>query len=138
MTFESRIWSCFEIKALSPQEGWLPFKDLAKPEPGWRRWLPQAARRAGRREGDSSTQRSEQGRVRGDVKAMRNTLLGLVHEDEELFVLDVHMFDQAAVQIGEGPPQLHHRLAGAGRWGVVEGELAQAVEHAPRGLVIVE
>ena len=51
MTFESRIWSCFEIKALSPQEGWLPFKDLA-------------------------TQRSEQGRVRGDVKAMRNTLLG--------------------------------------------------------------
>ena len=75
MTFESRIWSCFEIKALSPQEGWLPFKDLAKPEPGWRRWLPQAARRAGRREGDSSTQRSEQGRVRGDVKAMRNTLL---------------------------------------------------------------
>ncbi len=51
MAFEPRIRACFEIKALSPQESWLPFKDLA-------------------------TQRSEQERVRGDVKPMRDTLLG--------------------------------------------------------------
>jgi len=51
LAFEPRVRACFEIKALSPPEGWLPFKDLA-------------------------TQRSEQERVRGDVKPMRDTLLG--------------------------------------------------------------
>ncbi len=49
MAFEPRVRACFEIKALSQQEGWLPFKDLA-------------------------TQRSEQGRMRGDVKTMRDRL----------------------------------------------------------------
>ena len=49
MAFEPRVRACFEIKALSPQEGWLPFKDLA-------------------------TQRSEQGRMRGDAKTMRDGL----------------------------------------------------------------
>ncbi len=50
LAFESRVRACFEIKALSSQEGWLPFKDLA-------------------------TQRSEQGRMRGDVKTMCDRLL---------------------------------------------------------------
>ena len=52
LAFEPRVRACFEIKALSPQEGWLPFKDLA-------------------------TQRSEQERVRGEVKTMCDRLLGI-------------------------------------------------------------
>ncbi len=51
LAFEPRNRACFEIKALSPQENWFPFRDL-------------------------TTQRSEQRRVRGDVKTMCDRLLG--------------------------------------------------------------
>ncbi len=93
MAFEPRIRACFEIKALSPQEGWLPFKDLA-------------------------TQRSEQERVRGDVKTMRDRLLARLPDKEPhhplLGEVIAEIQDLRATRVDQPQPPIFANALGVG------------------------